>query len=82
MQRGHVQKELKLAFDRSLMYPVDRAFLLPVLLDKAAISDMPPLLRDIQWLDATDGDIATAIDKLADVIVMQQDREIARRGKR
>jgi hypothetical protein len=81
MRRGYVQKELKLAFDRSRLYPMGRAFLLPVLLDKAAIPDMPPLLRDIQWLDATDGDIPTAIDKLSDVILMQQDREIARRAK-
>jgi hypothetical protein len=82
MRQGYVQKELKLAYDRSRMLPVDRAFLLPVLLDKTAVPDMPPLLRDIQWLDATDGDIPTAVNKLADVISMYRDRDTVRRIER
>ena len=82
VRRGYVQKELKLAFGRSRLSSVDGAVLLPVLLDKAVVPDMPPLLRDIQWLDATDGNIPTAIDKLSDIILQRGGRATARREKR
>jgi hypothetical protein len=65
---GNIRHELRVAFDRSRRFPESRIFLIPVLLDKAAIPDMPPLLRDIQWLDATDGDIHKAIDRLVPII--------------
>jgi hypothetical protein len=75
MSRGFVQKELKLAFERSRMMPVGRTLILPILLDRAAIPDMPPLLRDIQWLDATDGDIPRAVDQLCKTVLMHIDKE-------
>lgn len=74
MRRGFVQKELSLAFERSRTLPVERAFLIPVLLDRAAVPDMPPLLRDIQWLDATDGDIPSAIERLARAIAVHREK--------
>jgi len=78
MRRGYVQKELKTAFERSRMMPAGGVFILPVLLDRTAISDMPPLLRDIQWLDATDGDIPKAINRLYEAVLMPRDREAQR----
>lgn len=68
MQKGFVQKELNLAFDRMMSMPVNQAFILPILLDKSVIPKMPPLLRDIQWLDATDNNIPSAIDRLIEAI--------------
>ena len=74
MHRGFVQKELNLAFSRWRSMPSGRALILPVLLDKSVVPDMPPLLRDIQWLDASDGDIPEAIDKLTEAILRNANR--------
>lgn len=74
MRRGFVQKELNLAFSRWRSMPSGRALILPVLLDKSVVPDMPPLLRDIQWLDASDGDIPEAIDKLTEAILRNANR--------
>ena len=74
MRRGFVQKELNLAFNRWQTMPPDRALILPVLLDKDSVSGMPPLLRDIHWLDATDGNISKAVDRLAEAIYKNKNR--------
>lgn len=81
MRRGFVQKELNLAFNRWRSTPSDRAFILPVLLDKSAVPEMPPLLRDIQWLDATDGDVKGAIDRMAQAIFQNQNRSLVGRNE-
>jgi len=71
MQRGFVQKELNIAFNRMSTMQINQPFILPILLDKGAIPGMPPLLRSIQWLDATDGNIPEAINRLSEVIKKQ-----------
>jgi hypothetical protein len=58
------QKELQIALHRQV-YGKGKTVILPVLLEPAEVS---PLLRDIQWLDMTDGDVDKAVTRLVKVI--------------
>ena len=64
VQAGWAQKELQIALHRQVSGE-HGAILLPVLLEEA---DVPPLLRQIHWLDMTDGNIDRAIELLVNVI--------------
>ena len=61
---GWAQKELQVAMHRQLSSSGGPR-ILPVLLEKA---EVPPLLRDITWLDMTDGDAEKAVVRLVEVI--------------
>jgi hypothetical protein len=60
---GRAQQELDFAMSRQVFGK--RVRLLPILLDD---TDMPPLLRTIQYLDLRDGDADRAIKLLIDVL--------------
>ena len=51
------QKELQVALHKQISSP-NGPRILPVLLEKA---EVPPLLRNIQWLDMTDGNVEKAV---------------------
>lgn len=61
---GWAQQELQIAMSRQLSGSGGPR-ILPVLLERA---DVPPLLRSIQWLDMTDGDVGKAIPKMIEAI--------------
>lgn len=61
---GWAQKELQVAMHRQISSSGGPR-ILPVLLEQA---EVPPLLRDIQWLDMTDGDAEKAVVRLVEVI--------------
>lgn len=58
------QKELQIAMYRQVSGS-GGARILPILLERA---EVPPLLRDIQWVDMTDGDVGKAVKQLAETI--------------
>ena len=62
---GWAQKELRIALDRQVS-GVGNSTITPVLLEEA---EVPPLLRDIHWLDMTDGDVDKGVRKLVDTIL-------------
>ena len=64
VQAGWAQKELQIALHRQVSGE-QSAVLLPILLERA---DVPPLLRQIQWLDMTDGNISRAVNELVDLV--------------
>jgi hypothetical protein len=64
VRAGWAQKELQIALHRQVSGE-HGAVLLPVLLERA---DVPPLLRQIQWLDMTDGNVDRAVNQLVDLI--------------
>jgi hypothetical protein len=64
VQAGWAQKELQIALHRQVSGE-QSAVLLPILLERA---DVPPLLRQIQWLDMTDGNITRAVNELVDLV--------------
>jgi hypothetical protein len=64
LSSGWPQRELQIALHRQVSGERG-ATILPVLLEK---SDVPPLLRDIHWVDLTDGDVPRAVDELATAI--------------
>jgi hypothetical protein len=64
-ESGWAQKELQIALHRQISGE-HGAVLLPILLEH---SDVPPLLRDIQWVDMTDGEVDRGVKTLLDVIL-------------
>lgn len=64
MRRGWTQKELQIALHRQVSGERG-AVLLPILLEQ---TEVPPLLRDIQWLDMTDKDVERGISNLVKTI--------------
>ncbi len=64
VQAGWAQKELQIALHRQVSGE-QGAVLLPILLERV---DVPPLLRDIQWLDMTDGNVDRAVNQLVDLV--------------
>ena len=58
------QKELQIALHRQVSGE-GGAVILPVLLEQ---TEVPPLLRDIQWIDMTDGDVEGGTAKLINAI--------------
>lgn len=64
VQKGWAQKELQIALHRQVSGE-GGAVILPVLLEHA---ETPPLLRDIQWLDMTDGDADKAAERIVETI--------------
>ncbi len=58
------QKELQIALNRQVSGE-HGAVLLPVLLERA---EVPPLLRQIKWLNMTDGNVAHAVNELVDLV--------------
>ena len=48
-----VKEEINAAFARNLRSA--KSVIIPILLDKLDISQIPPSLRDIQWLDLSEG---------------------------
>jgi hypothetical protein len=67
VRAGWAQRELQIALHRQVSGE-QGAVLLPVLLESA---DVPPLLKHIQWLDMTDGDVDQAVKQLVEVIRRQ-----------
>jgi len=63
-RKSWVQQEMKIALHRQVSGERG-AFLLPILLEH---TDVPPLLRNIQWLDMTDKNVEKAVSKLLEVI--------------
>jgi hypothetical protein len=61
---GWAQQELQVALHRQ-MSGEGGAVILPVLLDEA---DVPPLLRQYQWIDLRDGDVEKGVGQLVDAI--------------
>lgn len=61
---GWAQKELQIALHRQVSGERG-AVLLPVLLEKA---DVPPLLRQIHWLNMTDGNVDRGVEGLVSAI--------------
>jgi hypothetical protein len=66
--RGWAQQELQVALHRQVSGE-GGAVILPILLGDA---DVPPLLRQFQWLDLRDGDIAKGVQRLVGVIYHHQ----------
>lgn len=67
VQKGWAQQELKVALHRQISGE-HGAVMLPILLERA---EVPPLLRDIQWLDMTDGDVDKAVRGIIETIQRQ-----------
>jgi hypothetical protein len=61
---GWAKQELQVALHRQVSGE-GGAVILPVLLDDA---DVPPLLRQYQWIDLRDGDIKKGVSQLVDAI--------------
>jgi hypothetical protein len=70
-----VQKELEQAMLRRL-HEGSGPVILPVLLESA---EVPPLLRDIQWIDMRDGDIGKAVEALRKAIQVHAAIDLGRR---
>lgn len=51
-KRGYVQREFRLALDALQEIPQGRIFVIPIKLDDC---DVPPLFRNLQWSEWTDG---------------------------
>ncbi|MCP4264056.1 MAG: TIR domain-containing protein [Candidatus Brocadiaceae bacterium] len=64
MQSNWCKMEISVAIHR-LISGEYGAVLLPILLECA---DVPPLLRDIQWIDMTDGNVDRAVNQLVDLV--------------
>ena len=62
------QKELQIALHRQVSGEAG-AKILPILLEHA---DVPPLLRSIQWLDMTDGNVERAVARIVESIRMSR----------
>jgi hypothetical protein len=65
VQSQWAQKELQSVLYRQVAGE-SQPIILPVLLEHSA--EVPPLLRDVQWLDMTDGDVDKAVDQLVRAI--------------
>lgn len=65
-----VQLELQIALHRQVLGE-QGAVVIPVLLEPA---DVPPLLRSIQWLDLTNGDVSLAVEQLVETMHHYDDR--------
>lgn len=64
VQRSWPQKELQIALHRQVSGE-GGAVILPILLEHV---EVPPLLRDIQWLDMTDGNVDKAAQQIVETI--------------
>lgn len=64
VKSGWAKEELQVALHRQ-MSGEGGAVILPVLLEDA---DVPPLLRQFQWLDLRDGDVERGVHQLVDAI--------------
>ena len=64
VQKSRAQKELQIALHRHVSGE-GGAVILPILLEPA---EVPPLLRDFQWLDMTDGDVGKAAKRILETI--------------
>lgn len=64
VQSGWTQRELQVALHRQVSGEPG-AVILPILLEPA---EVPPLLRDFQWLDMTDGDVNKAARRIVETI--------------
>ena len=73
-KNGWAQQELQIALHRQISGE-EGAVILPVLLERA---EVPPLLRNIQWLDMTDGNVERAVHSLTEVIRHHIDRRRAK----
>lgn len=64
VKKGSAQQELQVALHRQVSRE-GGAVILPVIL---ADADVPPLLRQYQWIDLRGGDIKNGVDQLVDAI--------------
>lgn len=78
VHRGWPQRELQLALHRQVSGE-GGAVIVPVLLEDA---EVPPLLRDIQWLDLRDKNVGRAIPQLVNVIRHWDEKRGAREASK
>ena len=77
VHRSWPQRELQIAMHRQISGE-GGAVILPILLEEA---EVPPLLRDIQWVDLRDRNVDRAIPQLVDVIRHWGERQGSRKRR-
>jgi TIR domain/Domain of unknown function (DUF4062)/Bacterial regulatory protein, Fis family len=71
VQKGWAQREIQVALHRQVSGERG-AVILPILLEHA---EVPPLLRNIQWVDMTDGDVDKAVRTIVQTIQYRSARQ-------